>query len=102
MWNQRNWQYKCGLIIQARQFDDNPNHAIFLIPSGQDLPCQPPPPELAVQPPSTLSFGWVAGLPSEDSGFGQDIENSQKDVINSLLENQPTIQPLVCWSESSS
>jgi hypothetical protein len=46
--NQRNWQCKCGLIIQARKLDDSHNVIHFYKPVGQDLPHQGAPPEPAV------------------------------------------------------
>jgi hypothetical protein len=101
--NQHNWQCNCGLTIQAQKLDDNHNLIQFYMPVGQDLPPQGAPPEPAVQTYSRLSFG-VGGPTSQDSELVQDIEivqqlsDSQKDVIKSVLENQPTIQePLVCW-----
>jgi hypothetical protein len=72
------------------------------MPAVQDLPHQGAPPEPAVQTYSRLSFD-VVGPISQDSELVQDIENvqqlpdSKKDAIKSVLENQPTIQPLVCW-----
>jgi hypothetical protein len=101
--NQRNWQCNCGLTMQAQKLDDNHNLIQFYMPVGQDLPHQGAPPEPAVQTYSRLSFD-VLGPTSQDSELVQDSKNlqqlsdSQKDVIKSVLENQPTIQePLVCW-----
>ncbi len=99
---QRNWQCNCGLIVQARKSEDHPNLVTFFIPSGQDLPHQGAAPEPAVQTPSTLSLSR-GGRPSSRSDNVQDtdslrrLSDSQKDVINGLLENQPSIQPLRCW-----
>jgi hypothetical protein len=99
---QHNWQCNCGLIVQAPQSEDHPNLVTFFIPSGQDLPHQGAAPEPAVQTPSTLSLSR-GGRPSSRSDNVQDIDtlrrlsDSQKDVINGQLENQPSTQPLRCW-----
>jgi hypothetical protein len=99
---QRNWQCNNGLIVQAWKSEDHPNLVTFFIPSGQDLPHQGAAPEPAVQNPSTLSLSH-GGRPSSCSDNVQDIDSlrrlsdSQKDVIDGLLENKPSIQPLRCW-----
>jgi hypothetical protein len=71
---QRNWQWNCGIIVQAQKLDDHPNMVAFFIPSGQDLPHQGAALEPAVQTPSTLSLSR-GGRPSSRSDNVQDIDS---------------------------
>jgi hypothetical protein len=109
MANQRNFYCNCQLVVQTWLLPPRPppNHdhplISFYLPVGQDLPHQGAPAEPAVQPSTLLSVAGAVRL-FQNNDLQDDIANtdqlnqSQKDVINSILETMPTIQPLRCWS----